>query len=69
MSGKLAATTVTLGQATVIASTLEIYRNGLAQELTTDYTLAAGVVTFTESFAASGGAAYGETVKAVYRYV
>jgi hypothetical protein len=62
-----AATTVTATQ-TPIASTLQVYRNGLLRDLTTDYTLAGSVVTLIVPVAASSGSALSETIKLVYRY-
>jgi hypothetical protein len=61
------ATTVTLSQ-TPIASTLDIYRNGDLQDLTTDYTVSGVTVTFLTSFGATSGGAYSENCVAKYRY-
>jgi len=62
-----AATTVTLTQ-TPNLSTLEIFRNGFLQDLTTDYTVAGLVVTFVVAFNASSGATNTESVSAIYNF-
>jgi hypothetical protein len=61
------ATTVTLSQTPIVA-TLDIYRNGDLQELTTDYTVSGVTVTFVVAFGASVGATYSEQIIAKYRY-
>ena len=62
-----AATTVTTSQ-TAIVSTLEVFRNGILQDITDDYTVSGTTITFVAAFAASTGAAYSERVKVIYRY-
>lgn len=60
-------TTVTASQ-TPIGATLDVYRNGLLKELTTEYTVSGTTITFSVPFGVSTGATGGETVILKYRY-
>jgi hypothetical protein len=63
-------TTVTLTQtpAPGTYAYLEVFRNGMLQVITSDYTIAGTVVTFINPFGVSGGASGSEVVEAVYYY-
>ena len=60
-----AATTVT-ASATPILSTLQVYRNGDLQDITTDYTVSGAIITFVVAFGASNGATGTEVVNLIY---
>jgi hypothetical protein len=61
-----AATTVTLTQTP--GTTVDLYRNGILQKITTDYTIAGTTVTLVVAIGASGGGTTSETIDALYRY-
>lgn len=60
-------TTVTASQ-TPIVSTLQVYRNGIMQDITDDYTVSGTTITFLTAFGASTGATYSEKIKLIYRF-
>lgn len=63
----VAATTTTTLTATPLAGKLfEVYRNGLLQIPTTDYSIAGLVITYVVAFGVSSGASGTETVSVIY---
>ena len=60
-----AATTVT-ATSTPILATLEVYRNGDLQDITTDYTVSGAVITFVVAFGSSTGGTLQEIVNLIY---
>ena len=61
-----ASTTVTLTGTPLTGKLFEVYRNGLIQVPTTDYTVVGSVITFIVAFGASSGATGTESVSVVY---
>ncbi len=59
-------TTVTLAVVPLAGSDIQVFRNGVLQIPTTDWTIAGNIVTLTLATLASGGASYGETVQVSY---
>lgn len=59
--------TVTASQ-TPLTGYLQVFRNGIIQDLTDDYTVSGTTITFVTAFGASTGATFSEKVKLVYRY-
>lgn len=61
------ATTVTASQTPLVAY-LQVYRNGIIQDITDDYTVSGTTITFVTAFGSSTGATYGEKIKLIYKY-
>lgn len=63
-----AQTTVTLTSTPQAGYIVDVYRNGIRQTLTTDYTIAGTTITFLVPFDASSGATNTELVNVAYEF-
>jgi len=61
-------TSVVTASQTPLINYLKVYRNGILQDITDDYTVSGNTITFLTSFGSSTGAVYSEKVKLVYKY-